>query len=315
MNYSENKNSFIINIDQYNNTNLILYCIKNDIKSIKLLINNLKNNNNIIVESYINIKNYNKLSALYYACYNNNYEIVKILLENGAKSDRSDILLSSMCYNNYKNGLNNNILELILEYDEKYDWNIQIIDDISINYYPLYKLCNENNIDVMNLLMKYNKINRSNIVNMISNETFIQVLINKNYKEIIKILLENNIDEIIICEYLKNLVSCQQKLCDMYYNAFKNLLEYIILSDIKLKIKNFTIYREIMLKSINNDDIEMVKLLLDNNFYFSSKENSEIIEKLKNKISYSMKNTQVINYIICELSYIRSNTKSASKVN
>ena len=94
--------------ENFNNQDIFTYIDNNDIKSVK---NYIDSGNDLD----ISIQDFNNSTPLIYAAYNNNIEIIKLLLNSDADIDKQNsagrTALMSAAYNN-----NREIIELLLDY-------------------------------------------------------------------------------------------------------------------------------------------------------------------------------------------------------
>lgn len=172
------------NINKDNMTPLMLSCLKNQIDVVKLLINN---------DVELNIIDKNNSTALVYAFKNNNIGIIELLLENGADvntisyecmedciKNRYEKIIELLLKNGYRNIIYNKLFLLCTKYN-LYNVCKFIISNynINLNYYEY---------DDMKLYLN------DSFININCEHTPLIIACMKNYLDIVKLLLDNNVD-------------------------------------------------------------------------------------------------------------------------
>lgn len=270
------------------------------INIIKLLMN-FKQDKIIIFTSYtiikaINIKDYDSIKLLlsyryidisddiliYHAVKTNNYNIVKLILDNTNNTNNIIILLSKKLEN-----INNDIIKLLISYIINI-LNCDEILNITINNnynHEIVKYVLELNLN-KNILILNNTIKNNNykiielllIYEYIPNNNSLEIAIENNNYEIVKLLLnyyKNNINEtnILFLTVIKNNTDIVELLFENNIKIHTNLL-YIAINNSNYKIVELLINNGALIYS---DDYEIyrarikgerkiVKLLLKNGF-------------------------------------------------
>lgn len=257
---------------------LIYICKANNFKILKLIIDNID-------KKYINYSDYLNTYPLYVSCKNNNIEIIKYLLKNGATDSSKESVFSPLCYNN-----NFEIIKLLIEYN----FNVNAIDNK--NCTPLVYASKNDNLEIIEYLVENGaKIDVKN-----SESPLIFACMNNNY-DIVKYLLEAgaNINATEFKSLLSHAKNALFFACDNNnLKMVKLLIKYKINMNFKFEYK---VLHPLHIACVYNN-YKIVKLLIQNNinlYNFELSLNDYIINKftppnifILNK--YSTKTTKIL---------------------
>jgi ankyrin repeat protein len=240
---SENKNvlfysHYDIDIFKYF-VNLGCYYKIFDINYESILFNYVKNNYSNIIIKYliedcklnVNNSNLNKGNMIFKTT---NYDIIKLLLENGLDKKHKDN--SGNTFLNYylqQSNININIINLLINYG--YNFNSLNNNHCTplINY-----LKNNNSIYILSIILKYQ--NTINIKDLSGNTALMNVIKKGINKQLVDLLLKNNADPNILDNYNRNcLYYCNN---DDYLPIIKELIKYKINYNLIVEQRNYLIY-------------------------------------------------------------------------
>lgn len=250
----------------------------------------------------INYKYNDDYTLLHCVCeYNGNYELAEKLLKNKINIDEIDrwerTALMVSCYYNYYE-----ITELLL----KYGANINYISE-NYNETPLRLACTNENSKIIKLL-----INNGAKLNNLNHDRYTELIYLCLYGnlEMIKLLFQTfDIDVDYINRSSNSCIYSLTEACDAKKNSYE-IVKFLLEKGVDINIyydkcsSTFTSCDTALSLACHRNNLNVILLLLDNNYKVHSNEYNRIIndEKISDEIKYEI-----------ERSYIKSNAKSATK--
>lgn len=245
INYLDNKKQNILFYSLYD-INILKYLI-NLGSDYKICNNNyesllyytvINNYNTLVIEYLINFckldvnhKNVFNISMIFKT---KNYEIIKILLENGLRTDHKDEHRNSFLnYYLQQSDININIINLCI----KFNYNFNSINNNHCT--PLINFIkNYDRIDILSIILKYQ--NTINLKDLTGNTALMLVIKNYINPQMVHILLKNNADPNILDNYNRNcLYYCND---DNYLPIIKELINNNIDYNLIIDNRNYLIY-------------------------------------------------------------------------